>query len=111
MPAAKLRALIDSAPFDAERALKEKLVDKLGYRADAMNKVSKRAGSTRDLVTIQEYAGDDKRPHATSGDVVALVRVTGTISSSTGGGLLDDDSARPPTTWSTRSTARRASRR
>jgi len=22
---------------------------------------------------IQEYAGDDKRPHATSGDVIALV--------------------------------------
>jgi len=92
LPPEKLRALIDSAPFDAERALKEKLVDKLGYRADAMNEVWKRAGSTRDLVTIQEYAGDDKRPHATSGDVIALVRVTGTISSSTGGGLLDDDS-------------------
>jgi protease-4 len=92
LPAEKLRALIDSAPFEAERALKEKLVDKLGYRADAMNEVWKRAGSTRDLVTIQEYAGDDKRPHATSGDVIAMVRITGTISSSTGGGLLDDDS-------------------
>src|SRR6185437_15191369 len=92
LPAEKLRALIDSAPFEAERALKEKLVDKLGYRADAMNEVWKRAGSTRDLVTIQEYAGDDKRPHATSGDVIALVRATGTITSSTGGGLLDDDS-------------------
>lgn len=88
----KLRALIDSAPFEAERALKEKLVDRLGYRADAMNEVWKKAGSTRDLVTIQEYAGDDKRPHATSGDVIALVRATGTITSSTGGGLLDDDS-------------------
>lgn len=92
MPAAKLRQLIDSAPFEAERALKEKLVDKLGYRADAMNEVWKRADSTRDLVTLQEYAGDDKRPHATSGDVIALVRATGTITSSTGGGLLDDDS-------------------
>ncbi|MGE5150855.1 MAG: signal peptide peptidase SppA, partial [Rhodospirillaceae bacterium] len=39
----------------------------------------------------QEYAGDDKRPHATSGEVVALVRATGTITSSTGGGLLGDD--------------------
>jgi protease IV len=92
LPAEKLRALIDSAPFEAERALKEKLVDKLGYRADAMAEVWKKAGSTRDLVTIQEYAGDDKRPHATSGDMIAMVRITGTISSSTGGGLLDDDS-------------------
>jgi protease-4 len=91
LPPAKLRALIDSAPFEAERALKEKLVDKLGYRADAMNEVRKRAGSTHELVTIQEYASDDKRPHATSGDAIALVRATGTITSSTGGGLLDDD--------------------
>jgi protease-4 len=86
-----LRALIDSAPFEAERALQERLVDRLGYRADAMNEVWKRAGSTRELVTLQEYAGDDKRPHATSGDVIALVRATGTITSSTGGGLLGDD--------------------
>ncbi|MBS0522815.1 MAG: signal peptide peptidase SppA [Proteobacteria bacterium] len=92
LPPPKLRALIDSAPFEAERALKEKLVDKLGYRADAMNEVWKRAGSTRDLVTIQEYAGDDKRPHSTSGEVIALVHATGTITSSTAGGLLDDDS-------------------
>jgi protease-4 len=88
---AALRALIDSAPFEAERALQERLVDRLGYRADAMGEVWKRAGSMRDLVTLPEYAGDDKRPHATSGDVIALVRATGTITSSTGGGLLDDD--------------------
>jgi protease-4 len=83
LPPAKLRELIDSAPFEAERALKEKLVDKLGYRADAMAEVWKRAGSTREQVTIQEYAGDDKRPRASSGDVIALVRATGTITSST----------------------------
>jgi protease-4 len=93
LPPEKLRAAIDSAPFEAERALKEKLVDKLGYRADVMNEVWKRAGSTRELVTIQEYAGDDKRPHATTGEVIALVRATGTItSSSEGSGLLGDDS-------------------
>jgi protease-4 len=89
---ARLRQLIDAAPFASERAEKEGLVDKLGYRTDAMDDVWRRAGSTRELVTLSEYAGDDKRPRA-SGDVIALVRAVGTITSdSDGGGLLDDDS-------------------
>ncbi|HSI01918.1 MAG TPA: S49 family peptidase, partial [Reyranella sp.] len=88
----KLRALIDAAPFDADRARREGLVDKIGYRADAMDAVSQRARASRELVTLQDYAGDDKRPRP-SGEVVALVRATGTITSdSGGGGLFDDDS-------------------
>lgn len=88
----KLRQLIDAAPFEADRALKEGLVDKLGYRADAMDEVWQRAGATRDLVDLQDYAGDDKRPRP-SGDVIALIRVTGTITSGPGdGGLLGEDS-------------------
>jgi protease IV len=40
---------------------------------------------------LADYASDDRRPKA-SGDVVALVRVSGTIGSSQdGGGLLDDE--------------------
>jgi protease-4 len=90
---AKLRQLIDAAPFESESAKKEGLVDRLGYRTDAMDDVWQRAGSTRELVTLQEYGNDDKRPRG-SGDVVALVRATGTIVSGSGssGGLLDDDS-------------------
>jgi len=89
---AKLRQLIDAAPFEADRALKEGLVDKLGYRADAMDDVWQRAGSTHDLIDLQDYANDDKRPRA-SGEVIALVRATGTITSGSGdGGLLGDDS-------------------
>ena len=88
---AKLRQLIDAAPFEADRALKEGLVDKLGYRADALDDVWQRAGTTHDLVDLQDYANDDKRPRS-SGDVIALVRATGTITSGSGdGGLLDDD--------------------
>src|SRR5690348_12315743 len=63
---AKLRQLIEAAPFEAERAHKEGLVDKLGYRSDAMEEVWRRAGSSKDLVTLSEYAGDDRRPHASS---------------------------------------------
>ena len=92
LPPAKLRQLIDAAPFESERAEKERLVDKLGYRTDAMDAVWQRAGSTRELVTLSEYGGDDRRPRG-SGDVIALVRAVGTITSDSGGdGLFDDDS-------------------
>ncbi|TMJ32306.1 MAG: signal peptide peptidase SppA [Alphaproteobacteria bacterium] len=93
LPPDKLRGLIDAAPFEAERAQKEGLVDKLGYRTDAMDEVWQRAGATRELVTMSEYGNDDKRPRP-KGDVIALVRAVGTITSGSGesGGLLDDES-------------------
>jgi protease-4 len=88
---AKLRQLIDAAPFEADRARQEKLVDKIGYRTDALDEVWQRAGATRELIDIEDYANDDKRP-SPSGDVIALVRATGTISSGpSDGGLLGDD--------------------
>ena len=82
---AKLRQLIDAAPFDSERAHQEGLVDRVGYRADAMNEVLQRAASTQDIVAFSDYAGD-KSVAKPKGDVVALVRASGTISSSAGGG-------------------------
>jgi protease-4 len=87
----KLRRLIDSVPFAADRAEREGLVDKLGYRDDALAEVSRRA-KTRQLVTLSEYATADERPRA-HGEVVALVQVSGPIVS--GGnrpGPLDSDS-------------------
>ena len=88
---AKLRRLVDSAPFDAERAREEGLIDRIGYRADALEDVWQRAGATRDLVTLSEYAGDEARPKP-RGDVIALVRVNGPIMSGpSAGGLLEDD--------------------
>ncbi|WIM13059.1 S49 family peptidase [Enhydrobacter sp.] len=82
IPPAKLRQLIDSAPLDSERARTEGLVDKIGYRADAMDDVWQHAGSTRDLVTLSDYANGQDRPDVPR-DVVALVRVSGTIVSGT----------------------------
>jgi protease IV len=88
----KLRQLIDAAPFDSERAHQEGLVDRVGYRADAMNEVYQRAGSTQDIVTFGDYA-NDKSAAKPKGDVVALIRASGTISSDSGGdGPLDDGS-------------------
>jgi protease-4 len=91
MPPARVRQLIDAAPFDSERAHQEGLVDRVGYRTDAMNEVQQRAGSTQDIVGFADYANDKAAPRA-KGEVVALIRASGTISSSSGGGgLLDDD--------------------
>ena len=88
---AKLRELINSAPFDSERAREEGLVDRVGYRSDAVGEVWTRAGKSRDLVSLSDYAADDARPKP-HGEVVALVRITGAITSGLGSdGLLDDE--------------------
>ena len=79
---AKLRQLVDAAPFDSERARQENLVDRIGYRTDALDEVATRAKS-RDLVTLSEYAADESRPKP-RGEVVALVRVSGAITSGSG---------------------------
>ncbi len=87
---AKVRELINSVPFDSERARQERLVDRIGYRNDALDEVWTRA-KTREVVSLSEYAGDDLRPKS-RGEVVALVRVNGAImSGSPGRGPLDDD--------------------
>ena len=89
---AKVRQLIDSVPFDSEKARQERLVDRIGYRADAMDEVTTRAGKNRTLATLSEYASDPARPKP-NGDTLALVRVTGAIvSGSPTRGPLDDDS-------------------
>ena len=88
---AKVRQLIDSVPFDSEKAREEKLVDRVGYRADALDEVTTRAGKSRTLVTLSDYANDPSRPKP-RGDTLALVRVTGAImSGSPSRGPLDDD--------------------
>jgi protease IV len=89
---AKVRQLIDSVPFDAERARQEKLVDRIGYRSDALDDMWARVGKSRNLVTLSDYANDGARPKP-RGETVALVRITGAImSGSPNRGPLDDDS-------------------
>lgn len=88
---AKVRQLIDSVPFDSEKAQQERLVDRIGYRSDALDEVTTRAGKSRTLVTLADYANDPARPEP-RGDTVALVRITGAImSGSPSRGPLDDD--------------------
>ncbi|HET6222905.1 MAG TPA: signal peptide peptidase SppA, partial [Dongiaceae bacterium] len=88
---AKVRQLINSVPFDSEKARQERLVDRVGYRADALDEVTTRAGKSRTLVTLSDYANDPSRPKP-RGETVALVRITGAIvSGSPSRGPLDDD--------------------
>ena len=88
---AKLSQLIDTIPFDSEKARQEGLVDRVGYRGDALDEVATRAGKSRDLVSLSDYAADETRPRP-HGEVVALVRVSGAITSGPGGdGPLDDE--------------------
>ncbi len=77
----RLRRLIDAVPLAPEQARQEGLVDRIGYRADAIDDVRARVGKgAQDLVSLSDYAGDPGRPRS-SGDVVALVRVSGAITS------------------------------
>ncbi|GEP56278.1 signal peptide peptidase SppA [Reyranella soli] len=88
---AKVRQLIDSVPFDSEKAKQERLVDRIGYRNDALDEVTTRAGKNRTLAALAEYANDPARPRP-RGDTVALVRISGAImSGSPSRGPLDDD--------------------
>jgi protease-4 len=89
---AKVRQLINSVPFGPEKARQEGLVDKIGYRSDALDDVWARVGkSNRELVSLSDYASDSSRP-SPSGDTIALVRVSGAIvSGSPGRSPLDDD--------------------
>ena len=59
---AKVRQLINSAPFDSEKARQERLVDRIGYRGDALDEVTTRAGKSRTLATLSDYANDPSRP-------------------------------------------------
>ena len=89
---AKLRQLIDAAPFDSERARRKGWsTARLSRRCDGRGRAARRhdARPGRRCRTMPTTTSGPRRA-ATS---IALVRVTGTImSGSPSGGLLDDDS-------------------
>ena len=74
----RLRRLIDSAPLASDKAKEEGLIDKIGYRADALDAVWQRAGKAHDLVSLEDYAAEELR-RRTSDPVLALVHVSGAI--------------------------------
>jgi len=88
---AEVTALIDRGPFVADEAKAARLVDRIGYRDEAVTVAQKRAGSGAELVSLSRYLDGAGHPH-NSGPTIALVYGTGLVTR--GGGtstpLLDN---------------------
>src|SRR5712691_3334195 len=88
---AEVIALIDRGPFVADEAKAARLVDRIGYRDEAVTTAQKRAGSGAELVSLSRYLDGAGHPHD-SGPTIALVYGTGLVTR--GGGtqtpLLDN---------------------
>jgi protease IV len=83
-----VRSLIDRGPLLAKEALQAKLVDRNGYRDDAIVAAHKRAGSDAEIVSLQTYLDGVKRPYR-EGARIALIYGSGLIVSGGGSpGLL-----------------------
>src|SRR6266567_3169941 len=75
---AEVTALIDRGPFVADEAKAARLVDRIGYRDEAVTVAQKRAGSGAELVSLSRYLDGAGHPH-TSGPTIALVYGTGLV--------------------------------
>jgi protease IV len=86
-----LRSLIDRAPLFASDALSAHLVDKLGYRDEAIAEAERRAGGGGTMVALSRYLQRVGRPHD-SGVKIALIDGDGLITrEGTGGSLIDEN--------------------
>lgn len=80
----RVRALVDSAPLAAETAVREGLVDRLGYRDQVYGDVLRRAGDETRLLYLARYARSVSlvsRIRQRRHPVIALVEGTGPIHS------------------------------
>jgi len=81
--AAAVAALLAGGPYDAAAAFDKKLVDKLGYRDEAIARIKERAGPNATLLWLSRYhqragtAYDDD--HAEGAPLVAVVTAVGQI--------------------------------
>ncbi|HEX3883182.1 MAG TPA: signal peptide peptidase SppA [Stellaceae bacterium] len=88
IPEPDLRALIDRAPLLADEAEAAHLVDKLGYRDEAIGAAQHRAGNGARFVRMSRYLDRAGHPHD-SGAEIALIYGTGMITrEGTGGSLV-----------------------
>jgi len=87
---AEVTELIDRGPLVADEAKAARLVDRLGYRDEAVARAQERAGTGAELVSLSRYLDGAGHPHD-SGPTIALVYGTGLVTA--GGGtstpLLD----------------------
>jgi protease-4 len=79
----EVRSLIDRGPFFADDAKAAKLVDRIGYRDEAVARARERAGSGAELVSAARYLDGAGKPHD-SGPKIALIYGTGLITAGEG---------------------------
>ncbi len=77
MPA-EVRQAVDRGPLLADEARQAKLVDRLGYRDEAVADARARAGSGAELVSLPSYLDRAERPHR-EGARIALIYGSGLI--------------------------------
>lgn len=87
-----VKGLIDHGPFLAEDALNQKLVDRIGYRDEAVTRLHERTGSGAEIVRLSRYLRGAGRPHD-SGPAIALIYGTGLITRGGSGNSLTGDEA------------------
>jgi protease-4 len=73
-----VQALIDRGPLFADEAKSAGLVDRLGYRDEAITEAHRRAGSGAELVSSSRYLEGAGHPH-NKGPTIALIHGTGLI--------------------------------
>jgi protease IV len=74
----EVQALIDKGPLFAEEAKEAHLVDRIGYRDEALAEAHHLAGSGAELLSLSRYVEGAGRPHA-KGPAIALIYGTGLI--------------------------------
>jgi protease IV len=79
----EVSGLIDRGPLFADEALAARLVDRIGYRDEAIAAARKRAGAGAQFVTLSRYRDGAGRPHD-SGPKIALIYGTGLITAGSG---------------------------
>lgn len=101
IPEAQVFELIDRGPLFADEAKAAGLIDRIGYRDEALAAAQSRAGSGAKLMLLSRYAAAAGRAHA-SGPKIALIYGTGPIVQGSG----EDDLLTGSETMSARRVAR-----
>jgi protease-4 len=78
LPPEAIRAAIDDAPLLPDEALKAKLVDRIGYRDEAIGAAHRRAGSDAEIVNLTTYLDGAGRPYR-KGERIAVIYGSGLI--------------------------------
>jgi protease IV len=79
VPQAAVRQAIDAGPLSAAAALRAKLIDRVGYRDEALSRAHQRAGAGAVATSLSSYLDRAGRPDR-HGPTIALIYGTGLVS-------------------------------